>query len=131
MVYGDSVIDDIIECELYQKEEANRLTEIYEKKIFNIPGITYQDKLDTLNKCTCCNRHQIDRPNVLDVWHELPPNYIRNSRHQCTCYCRQDARLICRYVCGYTIYYDFLALIFSYRKKFYIFIFYIFYFLFH
>ena len=100
MAYGDSVIDNIIECEVYQKDAKNRLIKFYEKRVSNIPGITYQDKLDTLNQCTCCSRHSIDRPNVVDVWYETPPNYIRNGRHQCKCYCRQNARLICRYVCG-------------------------------
>ena len=98
MTYGDSVIDNIIMSEFYQKNEQNRIHEIFKKRISNIYGTTYQDKLNTLNQCTCCIRHSTNRPSILQPWYELPTNYNNYSHHQCKCHCRQTARMICRYI---------------------------------
>ena len=100
MSYGNSVIDNVIESEIIQKDYNNNLYQKFQKKISYIPGLTYQDKLDFLNLCYCCPRHTIDRPNILQIWYELPPNYIRNTRSKCKCKCRHNARNICRYISG-------------------------------
>jgi len=85
-----SIIDDNIGLQIYIKD-----------KISNISGITYQDKLNTLNQCKCCIRHQTNRPKIIHLWHELPPTYFTDYTHSCQCNCRHIARFLCRYTSTY------------------------------
>lgn len=74
----------------------NRLQTI----INNIPGDSYQDKLDHLSNCHCCERHQINKPSLFVPWHET---HFHNDQtiHACMCNCRHNARIICRQADGY------------------------------
>lgn len=63
-------------------------------KINNINGSTYQDKLNFLNMCNCCERHQIDKPFVFTYWNETPLKFTQHNN--CYCNCRHMARWICR-----------------------------------
>ena len=40
--------------------------------IHDVPGISFQDKLNTLNNCFCCERHQINKPSLFIPWQETP-----------------------------------------------------------
>lgn len=62
----------------------------------NIQGDTYQDKLDTLAKCNCCQRHQVTKPTKLAPWVDTPFNGTIYT--PCPCICRHLARFICRQV---------------------------------
>ena len=63
--------------------------------IDDVPGDTYQDKLDHLSNCNCCKRHQINKPSVFTVWQET--QFHNNQEvHSCICNCRHVARFICR-----------------------------------
>ena len=57
-------------------------------------GDTYQDKLNTLSLCNCCERHQTNRPRHFSHWFELP--FSNNCEYTCPCDCRHIARWICR-----------------------------------
>ncbi len=61
----------------------------------NIEGDTWQEKLQFSIECNCCIRHNIDKPQTLSMWTELPisNNKIKN---ECKCPCRHNARFICR-----------------------------------
>ena len=53
-----------------------------------------KEALKILNMCKCCERHQINRPNVLKKWIDTDMNFIQDSI--CECDCRHLARHICR-----------------------------------
>ena len=55
---------------------ANLLSPEFYDSLMQIPGKTFQDKLNTLNECKCCQRHQIGKPNNFIPWDE---RYQRNS----------------------------------------------------
>lgn len=61
-----------------------------------IKGETWQEKLDTLNQCYCCERHKRDKPSIISPWKDTPITSTRLSDHECHCDCRHLARFICR-----------------------------------
>ena len=61
----------------------------------NIYGKTFQEKLITLNKCNCCERHSINKPLIFSPWIETTWN-IKTNNYTCMCSCRHYARKICR-----------------------------------
>lgn len=63
--------------------------------IADVPGDTYQDKLDYLSNCKCCKRHQINKPSVFTIWQETEFHY-NEKVYSCMCDCRHLARFICR-----------------------------------
>ena len=54
-----------------------------------------QVKLNQLDQCNCCPRHQINKPSELKPWVELPLN-DQTRDNPCRCDCRHKARWICR-----------------------------------
>jgi hypothetical protein len=54
-----------------------------------------QSCLDYYAKCTCCKRHQKNKPTVWKPWVELSHNQPRGHAH-CLCACRTMSRHICR-----------------------------------
>lgn len=95
MPFGDSVIDDIVRVTDDEIERRmNRFNEICEE----IEGETWEEKIDTLNNCRCCEKHQINKPSSFGVWYELP--FHHNQDRDCECNCRHMARHICRTICG-------------------------------
>lgn len=78
-------------------ETNKRCHNIIYVKINSIPGENYQTKLNYLNKCKCCERHTINKPNRFIPWKELPfNNKYGNMICECDCDCRHLARFICR-----------------------------------
>ncbi len=71
------------------------------ENIDQIPGISFQDKLNHLSNCNCCERHQICKPILFVPWIETPFNNNPHI-HSCMCNCRHLARFICRQANGYT-----------------------------
>ena len=67
----------------------------------NIPGDSWQAKLDKCTACKCCTRHQTFRPKRLVPWTEdmadrdIKIHYIGKK---CECDCRHMARFICRQI---------------------------------
>lgn len=63
--------------------------------IDNVPGNTFQDKLNHLANCNCCERHQLNKPILFVHWYDtsFSNNQLNNP---CTCNCRHIARFICR-----------------------------------
>lgn len=68
--------------------------------LHDVPGSSYQDKLNHLSNCNCCVRHQINKPTIFAVWHETPFNNTQQT-YSCMCNCRHVARFICRQAHGY------------------------------
>lgn len=62
----------------------------------SIDGETWEEKLDTLNRCDCCERHKKDKPSIISPWKDTPLTRTRLSHHECHCECRHLARFICR-----------------------------------
>lgn len=52
----------------------------------------------TLSKCTCCDRHQVNRPSILgDIEDDKSPVIQFNQdEHHCRCQCRHFSRHVCR-----------------------------------
>ena len=75
-------------------EDAVTFQNVLQNKIDLIEGSNYQEKLDYLNKCNCCEKHKINRPNRFSPWIELPFHYTQTLT--CACDCRHMARFICR-----------------------------------
>ena len=73
---------------------------IRQQAINNVPGNTFQDKLNHLSTCNCCERHQINKPTIFMPWIDTPLNDTplndNDFSHLCMCNCRHVARLICR-----------------------------------
>ena len=70
----------------------------------SIPGKTWVEKLNEVNRCECCPRHMTNRPAKLEPWVELPWSssrtfYPNGIVFPCVCKCRHNARFICRQVC--------------------------------
>lgn len=61
-----------------------------------INGDTWEEKLQTTIECTCCIRHNINKPKHLAPWIELSFNNTNISQGDCLCPCRHHARFICR-----------------------------------
>jgi hypothetical protein len=55
-----------------------------------------QTALTTLSQCDCCQRHQQNKPVVLQSWVELPTSERIYTNNICHCPCRHIARFICR-----------------------------------
>lgn len=57
--------------------------------------IDKENSVDVLNKCTCCTRHQKDRPKHMNDWdlNFLPKEETKN--YSCKCFCRHTSRMIC------------------------------------
>ena len=64
-----------------------------------VPGNTWIKKLNKLNECNCCLKHQIRKPSELEPWVEVQP-YEKQLQftQKCKCNCRHTARFICRQV---------------------------------
>ena len=95
MAFGDSVMDDIVRA---TDEEIERVMNLFNKRCQEIKGESWQDKIDTLNQCNCCEMHKINKPSTFSVWYELPFHNSQNT--DCKCNCRHMARHICRTICG-------------------------------
>ena len=74
---------------------ATYISEHLSADFFNLSGKTWQEKLNTLNTCTCCYRHQYNKPNTMVLWTHLHKNYYYVNK-LCKCSCRHLARFICR-----------------------------------
>ena len=48
--------------------EPIEVTQIMQKQFENIEGNTFRAKINTLNKCNCCIRHQTDRPTSWNIY---------------------------------------------------------------
>ena len=75
------------------KNERKLLCDLF----IRVPGNNFQEKLDTLAKCKCCDRHQLYKPvkfcQYIEVNSYKPED---NPKHECNCNCRQIARQICK-----------------------------------
>ena len=52
--------------------------------------------LDALNTCECCDRHQVNRPEIVGPYEETKFNGTYNGNSPCQCQCRHYSRWICR-----------------------------------
>ena len=54
--------------------------------------------LRTLSECTCCQRHQVNRPSRLGDFHRGQSNHHHQEHNEpcCQCPCRHFSRWICR-----------------------------------
>jgi len=95
MVFDDSVIDDIVRV---SDEEIERVMNLFHERCKEIEGESWQDKIDTLNKCDCCEKHKINKPSKFGVWYELP--FHNTQDRNCICKCRHMSRMICRTIRG-------------------------------
>ena len=48
-----------------------------------------------LSKCTCCERHQIDRPTSYLPRARIVPTHCHGQSGPCNCHCRMLSRSIC------------------------------------
>ena len=63
--------------------------------------IEAEKQFEHLSNCKCCNRHQINRPQCLEIWNETPHSIADRSQQHCICDCRHKLRFICRDYCGW------------------------------
>ena len=68
------------------------------KTFEGVPGKTWTEKLNEVNRCECCPRHMTNRPTKLEPWVELPWSPRKYPGVLCSCKCRHVARFICRQV---------------------------------
>ena len=61
----------------------------YKNKILN-----RQDIFTTLSRCKCCDRHQINKPKVMELWHNT--EFHDTQETTCNCACRHISRFLCR-----------------------------------
>ena len=76
--------------------QSRNLGLMIQQMIDNVDGYSYQDKLDNLANCNCCERHQINKPTLFVLWHDTPVNFHQDI-YPCMCKCRHVARFICRH----------------------------------
>ena len=93
--YRRQALERSILAEIKRKGEEEK----YIVGVFLIEGKTVEEKLKTLNRCECCERHKINRPEGLDLVSVSVS--VKNSNGKdnetitCKCDCRHLARLIC------------------------------------
>lgn len=75
--------------------ENLRINTVLNNTFSRVPGNTFQEKLNYLSNCNCCQRHQINKPRVFSTWYDTPFNDYSYNR-QCMCDCRHISRFICR-----------------------------------
>ena len=94
MVAGNIPQSKNEEC-LSCQEEISKLAPVFKNCFNSIPGSTWQEKLDYVNQCNCCERHQIDKPKIYSPWKDT---VFKGTNHigRCACDCRHKARFICR-----------------------------------
>jgi len=87
---------------LYNMQQPNQHLLLFYDHFDDVPGNTFQDKLNHLSNCHCCYRHQVNKPTVFQPWTE--PMSYNNTQivNPCTCNCRHVARFICRQANTYT-----------------------------
>ena len=76
-------------------DENTRVVLLIDNAIDSIPGNNYQDKLNYLNTCNCCERHKNNKPSLFTFWTETQQNTDYTIRN-CRCNCRHVSRIICR-----------------------------------
>ena len=92
---GITIEPDTINTSVLPEDEDPRdLRSILYSMFISIEGTSWQDKLDTLAMCDCCERHQINKPTTMISWVDTPTNDCQNN--ECNCYCRHTSRFICR-----------------------------------
>jgi hypothetical protein len=69
-------------------------------EINDVYGLTWQEKLDNLSACKCCERHQFMKPTLFKTWID-PPFNCNHKDYNCNCKCRHLARFICRQTIDY------------------------------
>ncbi len=87
-------------CDTLNMPQVRDLGLILQQMLDDVPGASYQDKLNHLANCDCCERHQVNKPTVFAAWHETPFHNTQGT-HPCMCNCRHVARFICRQADGY------------------------------
>lgn len=80
------------------------ISDVLKEEFHQVPGHTYQEKLNELSNCQCCDRHNRNKPHIYQPWTDTVCDG-QQRWHDCGCKCRQLARLICRqypavYVCA-------------------------------
>ena len=90
--YAQEAIDILIALEQMNKCEDVKFDTCVEM----ITGETAQEKLDTLSKCKCCDRHETNKPQNYVPWVERESNDSDKTYVLCECDCRHLARIICR-----------------------------------
>ncbi len=81
--------------------EVSRPQALLQQAFDNIPGDSWQAKLDKCTSCKCCTRHQTFRPKRLVLWTDDMAKRdikIHYTGPKCHCDCRHMARFICRQV---------------------------------
>ena len=71
-----------------------RIAQILDFDLYHTAGETFQEKLNTLSECNCCDRHQHARPSVFAPWVDTAFSGTQDT--PCQCKCRHLARIICR-----------------------------------
>ena len=91
---NENIENICIEADMLMKQNGRKSTQsIQLKKI-----------LTTLNTCTCCKRHETNRPSLIDVekGHNGEYPYTDTSQFEkmnyCNCRCRHTSRWIVRYL---------------------------------
>ena len=94
--YEDPLI--IKKKDIIEKNNQVCIDDLLHNAFIRIPGNTFQEKLDTLDKCKCCARHQYLKPVKFCEYIELKSNYKidQDKKCECECDCRHIARFICR-----------------------------------
>jgi len=79
---------------MYTCDENKRIVDILNNHFINTTGNTWQEKLDSLVQCKCCERHQLNKPTTMALWVDIE---LHGTQHTpCKCKCRHIARFICR-----------------------------------
>ena len=76
---------------------GDRVQALITSHLASIPGETIGEKFDFVANCTCCARHQTDRPRLLAPWVETEGTPFQTFS-PCSCTCRHMARIICRQI---------------------------------
>ena len=89
-----SIINKINYLSYLYNTSSHVILNIYNKNHY----ILCNEILNTMNLCKCCARHQINKPNKLEPWEELPFQFTHINNNECFCSCRHISRMICRYI---------------------------------
>lgn len=90
--------------ELDEAELLDALEKVSSPKLTIGEAASYIEKnymILQLNNCKCCERHQVNKPKILEKYIETNFKSDDKSKYNCQCQCRHIVRFICRSKYGF------------------------------
>lgn len=88
-------------------EKMDNLLKSYDNTIFPSFDVVLRDNfsheeisrlIEFYSYCDCCERHQVDKPEVFEKYKFKKAKYEKRMNKDCRCYCRHINRTMCAFI---------------------------------